>query len=375
MRLFIQKMLHTVTLVTLLLLSASAVAGSESKRVLMVLSGYGQQAGEETPGYEFDEFSKAYLIFQHNGVLVDIASPKGGQIEADKYDPSKPYNAAILADDAIMSKLNNTLSIADLSAQQYDGVFIVGGKGAMFDLPKDESLQQLIANIYQQQGSVAAVCHGPAAIVNVKLDDGSYLVANKAVNAFTNEEEKLFGKKWVSHFDFMLEDKLVERGGKFQSSDIMLNHVAVDGRLITGQNPSSTVAVASELVKSMGIASKPMVAFKDDATLALVAQVLAGDKNAANILSTSHDQYNIPLVGMYGFYYLNTADNDQELKNALVLMSLAKEKINNPRLDLQIAKVQRTLGETQNAMDTLNKLLVSTPDFKPAIEMLETLTQ
>lgn len=374
MRLFIQKMLHTVTLVTLFLLSASAVAGSESKRVLMVLSGYGQQAGEETPGYEFDEFSKAYLVFQHNGVLVDIASPKGGEIEADKYDPSKPYNAAILADDAIMSKLNNTLSIADLSAQQYDGVFIVGGKGAMFDLPKDESLQQLIANIYQQQGSVAAVCHGPAAIVNVKLDDGSYLVANKAVNAFTNEEEKLFGKKWVSHFDFMLEDKLVERGGKFQSSDIMLNHVAVDGRLITGQNPSSTVAVASELVKSMGIASKPMVAFKDDATLAFVAQVLAGDKNAANILSTSHDQYNIPLVGMYGFYYLNTADNDQELKNALVLMSLAKEKINNPRLDLQIAKVQRTLGETQNAMDTLNKLLVSTPDFKPAIEMLETLT-
>lgn len=374
MRLFIQQMLHTVTLVTLLLLSASAVAGSESKRVLMVLSGYGQQAGEETPGYEFDEFSKAYLVFQHNGVLVDIASPKGGQIEADKYDPSKPYNAAILADDAIMSKLNNTLSIADLSAQQYDGVFIVGGKGAMFDLPKDESLQQLIANIYQQQGSVAAVCHGPAAIVNVKLDDGSYLVANKAVNAFTNEEEKLFGKKWVSQFDFMLEDKLVERGGKFQSSDIMLNHVAVDGRLITGQNPSSTVAVASELVKSMGIATKPMVAFKDDATLALVAQVLAGDKNAANILSTSHDQYNIPLVGMYGFYYLNTADNDQELKNALVLMSLAKEEINNPRLDLQIAKLQRSLGETQKAMDTLNKLLVSTPDFKPAIEMLETLT-
>ena len=370
---FKQCILQTIIFVTFLLLSATALAASETKRVLMVLSGYGQQAGEETPGYEFDEFSKAYLVFKHHGVEVDIASPQGGQIEADKYDPSKPYNAAILADEAIMAKLSNTLSIAGLTADHYDSVFVVGGKGAMFDLPNDESLQQLIADIYQQQGSVAAVCHGPAAIVNVKLDDGSYLVANKAVNGFTNEEEQLFGKKWINDFDFMLEDKLVERGGKFQSSDIMLNHVAVDGRLITGQNPSSTVAVATELVKSMGIKSKPMDTFKDDATLALVAQILAGDKNAEKTLSMSQEQYNIPLVGMYGFYYLNTTDNDQELKNALVLMSLAKDAINNPRLDMQIAKVQHQLGETKAAMDTLNQLLVAAPDFKPAIEMLETL--
>lgn len=369
-----QQILQTITSVALLLLSTGTLAASDTKSVLMVLSGYGQQAGEAAPGYEFDEFSKAYLVFKHNDVAVDIVSPQGGKIEADTYDPDKPYNAAVLADDTIMAKLTNTLSIASVNAKQYDGMFIVGGKGAMFDLPKDESLQQLIADIYQQRGSVAAVCHGPAAIVNVKLDDGSYLVADKAVNGFTNEEEKLFGKKWINEFDFMLEDKLVERGGKFQSSDIMLSHVAVDGRLITGQNPSSTVAVATELVKSMGIESKPMAVFKDDATLALVALLLAGDNKAKQTLLASQEQYNIPLVGMYGYYYLNTADSDNELKNALELMSLAKETINNPRLDLQIAKVQHRVGETKKAIDTLHQLLASTPDFKPAIEMLETLT-
>ena len=115
-----------------------------------------------------------------------------------------------------MAKLNNTLATNAVNANAYDAVFVVGGKGAMFDLPNDTALQSVIAQIYQQEGSVAAVCHGPAALVNVKLKDGSYLVANKAINGFTNQEEKLFGQKWINDFEFMLEDKLNERGAVFQ---------------------------------------------------------------------------------------------------------------------------------------------------------------
>ncbi|MDT0593731.1 DJ-1/PfpI family protein [Glaciecola petra] len=375
MKKLIQQFIQTIILTLFLLNSVNSFADSHNKKILMVLSGYGQQAGKETPGYEFGEFSKAYLVFKHHGIQVDIASPLGGQVEADKYDPSTPYNAAILGDNAIMAKLNNTLSIAALTATDYDGVFVVGGKGAMFDLPKSKPLQNLIADIYQQQGSVAAVCHGPAALVDVKLNDGSYLITNKVVNGFTNQEEKLFGKKWINDFEFMLEDKIIERGAKFESSDIMLNHVAVDGRLITGQNPSSTVSVAKELLKSIGIKIKPMPAYKDDATLALVAKVLSGSKEAEKALTDSKGQYNIPLVGMYGYYYLKVAVDKVELENALVLMSLAKEELNNPRIDLKIATVQHQLGKNEAALTTLRQLLTVTPDFKPAIEMLNTLTQ
>ena len=374
MKKLLQHFIQTIILTLFLLNSVNSFADSHNKKILMVLSGYGQQAGKETPGYEFDEFSKAYLVFKHHGIQVDIASPLGGQVEADEYDPSTPYNAAILGDDGIMAKLNNTLSIAALTASDYDGVFVVGGKGAMFDLPKDKPLQNLIADIYQQQGSVAAVCHGPAALVDVKLDDGSYLIANKVVNGFTNQEEKLFGKKWINDFEFMLEDKMIERGAKFESSDIMLNHVAVDGRLITGQNPSSTVSVATELLKSIGLKIKSMPAYKDDATLALVAKVLNGSKEAEKALIDSLGQYNIPLVGMYGYYYLKLAVDNTELENALVLMSLAKEELNNPRIDIKIATVQQQLGKTEEAIATLRQLLTVTPDFKPAIEMLNTLT-
>lgn len=370
---------QTVLIVATLLTFFQTQAETNSKRVLMVVSGNGQSVeqgekeGQERPGYEFDEFSKAYYVFNKNGIVVDIASPEGGEVQADKYDPTKFYNVRVLGDEVIMAKLNNTLSTRSLDAKNYDAVFVVGGKGAMFDLPKDKALQKTIAQIYQQKGSVAAVCHGPAALVNVKLTDGSYLVANKMVNSFTNEEEYLFGKKWINDFDFMLEDKLVERGAKFQSSKMMLSHVAVDGRLITGQNPTSTVDVATALVKSLGLTPVKLPVDLEDKTMAVVAQYLSGDKTALKILNINQDQYHIPLVGMYGFYALKVAETTVDFEQSLALMMLAQKAINNPSLDMKIAKTQVKLGQTSSAKATLNTLISSKPDYKPAQDMLKTL--
>ncbi|MFT5295757.1 MAG: putative intracellular protease/amidase [Colwellia sp.] len=360
---------------TLITITSQVYAASDSKKVLMVVSGNGQneKEGEEKPGYEFDEFSKAYSVFKNNGIVVDIASPKGGQVEADKYNPEKPYNAVVLADKAIMAELNNTLATSTINAKDYDAVFVVGGKGAMFDLPKDLALQNVIAQIYQQQGVVAAVCHGPAALVNVKLKDGSYLVANKAINSFTNQEEKLFGQKWINDFDFMLEDKLAERGAHFQSSKIMLSHVAIDGRLITGQNPTSTVDVATALVKSLGLTPVKSEIEIEDKTMAVVSKYIDGDKSALDLLVNKQDQYYIPLVGMYGFYFLKIADSTLDFEQALVLMKVAQKAINSPNLDMKIAETQVKLGQTANAKATLNQLITAKPDYKPAQSMLKTL--
>ncbi|MFC3093267.1 type 1 glutamine amidotransferase domain-containing protein [Alteromonas sediminis] len=364
-----------IFVITAVFMSVSNAVAEPSKHVLMVLSSHGQQQGEERPGYEFDEFAKAYLVFKQHGITVDIASPKGGVLVADEYDPKKPFNAQVIADDHAMAKLNSSLPLHTLSAAHYDGVFVVGGKGAMFDFPNNKALQTLITDIYQQQGSVAAVCHGPAALVNVRLNDGSYLIANKAINGFTNEEERMFGKKWMKEFDFLLEDKLIERGGKFQSSGFMLAHVAVDGRLITGQNPSSTVGVALELVKSLGVEVQPVEQYTDDKTMGLVAKLLNGEYKAIQPLITHAEAYNIKLVGMYGYYYMMKSDTAQDYRNALMLMNVAKEAINSPNLEMQIAKAHQALGDSQSAALVLHEILADQPAFKAASDMLVTLTQ
>lgn len=384
-----QKLL---SIICLLLITLQVHATTAKKRILMVVSGYGQEQGKVAPGYEFGEFSKAYLVFQANGIDVDVASPNGGKVVADKYDADTKYNAKVLADKSIMTKLTQTLSTADVNATNYDGIFIVGGKGAMFDLPKDTSLQALIGDIYQQQGAVAAVCHGPAALVDVKLADGSYLLANKKVNGFTNEEEDLFGKKWSAKFDFMLEDKLVERGGKFQSSDIMLSHVAIDDRLITGQNPSSTVGVANSLVASLGIKPVANELYQDDQTFALIADFLAGDNTVLqNLAQTSLENSSVDdssvdnssvdkikskqlkLVGMYGFYFFKVAESELEIEQSLGLMKAAQAEVNHPVVDVTIAKAQQKLGRILVAKATLKKLLKNKPDYQPALDLLKTL--
>ena len=358
--------------------SALASSSDAQTRILMVVSSYGQAQGKEKPGFEFDEFAKAFLVFRANGIMVDIGSPNGGAVEADQYDPNKAYNREVLADDAIMRKLNNTLALSDLSdhsAAQYSGIFVVGGKGAMFDLPYNEPLQNLIASIYEKQGVVAAVCHGPAALVNVKLSNGEFLIAGKTVNGFTNDEEQLFGKKWAPQFDFMLEDKLIANGAKFQSSDIMLEHVAVDGNLVTGQNPSSTIGVANAMLEALNIKVKPTTVYKDDRTLAQIAAYLDGDDAALQHITSSPETHHIALVGMYGYYYLQLAPTEHKQRQALSLMLLAQEAINNPALDVQIAKTQYQLGDTMASRQTLAQTLKQHPDFEPAQQLLATISQ
>lgn len=362
------------TILFVLAFLVTGVLQAKSTRVLMVVSGYGVDEGETQPGFEFDEFAKAYLVFNNNGLEVDVASPQGGAVVADKYNPQKSYNQQIVNDAVVMKKLANTLSTKSVLAEEYGAVFVVGGKGAMFDLPKDKHLQKLIADIYENQGSVSAVCHGPAALTDVKLSNGDYLVAGKKVNGFTNVEERAFGKKWLPKFEFMLEDRLKERGAIFEKSAMMLNHVARDGRLITGQNPFSTTATATEVVRSLGIKPVNRTAFKDEATIDLVAKILDGEKLAETELLNNSDNYQPNLVAMYGYYRMMHAQDDSEIRQAIGLMELSVPFMDNPQLNLAIARGYQKLGNNSKAKMTLDALLKKHPKMAAAEKMLAALS-
>mgnify|MGYP001820610279 CR=1 FL=1 len=252
-------------------------AAVDEPAILMVVSSHGEGDGKTNPGYEFGEFSKAYLVFRDHGLRVDVASPAGGAVEAGKFDPEAPYNKLVLADAQAMGKLAQTIPTAEIEPEDYAGVFVIGGKGAMFDLPVDTELQVFIADLYEAGGVVSAICHGPAALVDVRLSSGEYLLAGKRVNSFTNVEEATFSSEWVQKYPFKLEDRLVERGAVFNSSPIMLSHVEEDGRLITGQNPLSTTDAAMAVVRALGIEPRAPRVFTEDATKSQINRVLVGD--------------------------------------------------------------------------------------------------
>ena len=60
----------------LLATAATPLHAAKADRILIVVSGEGRDQGKTRPGYEFDELSQAWLIFQANGFAIDVASPQ-----------------------------------------------------------------------------------------------------------------------------------------------------------------------------------------------------------------------------------------------------------------------------------------------------------
>lgn len=138
----------------------------------------------------------------------------------------------------------------------------------MFDLIDDPDNQQITRDIYEAGGIVAAVCHGPAALLNLKLSDGSYLLQGSTVTGFTNSEEEEMGVQ--DALPYSLEDRLKQRSGgafemteeklgtEFEFGGRKLRHWAPkivagkDGRIITGQNPASAAPVTMRILELLG---------------------------------------------------------------------------------------------------------------------------
>lgn len=341
-------------------------------KVLIVVSGEGRDQGKTRPGYEFDELSQAWLIFKANGLKVDVASPQGGAVEADKYNAQEPFNAALLGDAEAMRTLGATRSTRDVKAADYAAIYVVGGKGAMFDLPRDNALASLLAEAYMQGAVIGAVCHGPAALVDVKLGDGTMLVAGKAMTGFTNEEEAVFGKRWAKEFPWQLEDALRGRGARWQEAPLMMAKVVVDGRLVTGQNPYSTPGVADAIVRATGRTPVARSPWRDELTMALAGRARSGDvRGAADALAQDRERYHVDLLGMLGYYQAQAAGGDDDLRHALTLMQLAMPYMAQPQLKLGAAEAHLRLGERKQAKSLVQQVLAGKPDMAEAKALLQ----
>ncbi len=242
-------------------------------------------SGKKT-GYELTELARAYYVFSANGFEVDIASPLGGQpaVVIDG-DDMGAFDYAFLNDDIAQTKVNNSLPLAEVSAQNYEAVYFVGGKGAMFDFPDNAALKGIVRELYQAGAVIGAVCHGPAALLNVQLDDGSKLLDNKEISAFTNEEELFLIPDARSVFPFLLEEELLAQGANFSGGERYLEKVSVDGKLVTGQNPWSVWKVAESMVKQLGYEVRP--------------RQITAEEHSVDILSTyEKNGYSIALTRM-----------------------------------------------------------------------------
>lgn len=220
---------------------AALDASDASKKVLIVGTSHNVLGETGYPtGVWLPEMTHPYYALKNSGIEIDIATPDGGNIPVDPYSiPSyiystnrdDPMTEAFLRTSEDVAKINNTLQLSEVNSSDYSAVIFPGGNGATYDFPRDEDVNRIASEMYEQGGIIGAVCHGPAALLNATLSDGTPLVNGMKVTGFSNEEEAiteiLIGAKNV--VPFFLEDELPRRGATFVKDYVHEPNVVVSG--------------------------------------------------------------------------------------------------------------------------------------------------
>jgi putative intracellular protease/amidase len=224
------------------------------KRVLFVLTSHAQlgNTGRQT-GVYLEELAVPYWYLLDQGYSVRLASIAGGAapIDPGSREPSNlsPAVERFLGDEKAMAALRDTPAVDTCSVDDFDAVYLPGGHGTMWDLPSSVALARLVGSAFDAGRVVAAVCHGPAGLVSASLADGRPLVAGRRVAGFTDEEEAAVGLADV--VPFHLEQRLRELGAEVVVAPAFTSNAVRDGRLVTGQNPQSSEALAVQIVAAL----------------------------------------------------------------------------------------------------------------------------
>ncbi len=240
------------------------LVSSKPKKVLIVVA---NPTKATTVGWDVGfwgaELTHPYYELTERGVEVTIASPAGGKVQMDALsDPRDPsrwstndlITMGFVNSPELMALLERTPKLADISRDEHDAIMIAGGLSPMWTYRGNEALADAIRDFYEAEKPTAVYCHGTAALIDVKLSDGSYLVDGMTVTGFANIEED-YSDSFVGQkvMPFRVEDELKARGANYVQGGLFKAFTVRDGRLITGQQQYSGRKVAEMVIEALGV--------------------------------------------------------------------------------------------------------------------------
>ncbi|MEP5229925.1 MAG: type 1 glutamine amidotransferase domain-containing protein [Alloalcanivorax sp.] len=217
------------------------------KPLLILVTSASQMGQGQQTGLWLEEFAVPFLLFRENNIPVVVASPKGGKIPVDPNSVPDDSEKEAWAD--AIAALQDTRELEAVWEDDYCGVFVPGGHGAMFDMPDNPLVAAVMERTWAQGGLLGAVCHGPAALVGLRNEDRAPLVQNKTLACFTNSEEREVGLDDI--MPFLLASRLEELGARLDLAEDFTPHAVTDGKLVTGQNPQSSRVVAEAVIAQL----------------------------------------------------------------------------------------------------------------------------
>jgi putative intracellular protease/amidase len=224
-----------------------------SKILIVTTSNTLMPDSDDRTGVWFEELATPYYAFIDAGDTVTLASIRGGEIPIDGRSLAEtPLPASVQRfhdDPTALEAAHHSKAIAELTATDFDAIYLPGGHGTMWDFPNNPDLANAITSMLDAGKIVASVCHGPAAFLGVTRIDGSAMIKGRSITCFTDDEER------AVHLDdkvpFLLESSLRAAGAQVSTGPDFAPHIMEDGNLLTGQNPKSSEPLARAVVAAL----------------------------------------------------------------------------------------------------------------------------
>ena len=196
----------------------------------------------------FGEIVVPYDVFSKSGFTVDFVSPKGGAVPIGYINASDSIHKKFLYNNFFMNKLKTTMKPAEVVPENYSAIFYGGGGAAMYGVAENIIIQNLARQIFVNNGVVSAICHGTAGLAYLKDEAGKSLYKDKKITGFADKfEDKQ--EEYYKTFPFSIDEAIKKNGGNFVHSDKLgEGFYVVDGRFVTGQDPSAASKMASEII-------------------------------------------------------------------------------------------------------------------------------
>jgi len=233
-------------------------------RILFVCTNVDEVNGAKN-GTFLSEIAVPFILFEEEHYAIDIVSPQGGFIPIYyKFDTTEIIDRALKSDD-YQHKIRNTFKPGEVNPQVYDAVVLPGGYGQFWDIHQNQTINELVANIYEQGGVVAALGHGTSSLVHVTLSNGQPLVEGKTLTCFPSwfEQEVMFEADYGKLLPFDMEVELEKRGANLMRVDKETRSngqiVDEDNRIITASSATGGEFIAEEVIGMLQGQSLPNV--------------------------------------------------------------------------------------------------------------------
>jgi putative intracellular protease/amidase len=220
-------------------------------KILIIVTSHAQMGSTTNKaGLWLETLAVPYYLFKEAGLLITVASPKGGPVPLDPKSESIIVSTSTIRrfqkDPETISLLEHAIPLSTQIAGDFDLVFLPGGHGPMWDFPCNTHLKDLIEDFSRQNKLIGAVSHGVASLVTPLNGLGEPLMKGRQLTAFSNSEEEVCGLTGV--VPFALESALVSLGASYSKGANFESHTVTDGNIITGQNAASAKEVARKLL-------------------------------------------------------------------------------------------------------------------------------